>query len=270
MSHDKPTVLLEHYLKELKLPTFLREYRKIAEICQKDRSDYQTFLLRIVEREMQDREIRARERRIKAAKFPVLKTLDTFDFKAQPSINQTLVRELMRSEYLDQRENVLLIGNSGTGKTHLASALAFSACQQGRKVRFYSATGMVTTLLERREERQLERFNRQLERLELIVLDELGYIPFSKAGAELLFEVISRAYERTSLILTTNLPFENWTEVLGSQRLTGALLDRLTHRIHILEANGESYRLKESKRRARRPKPDNNEQKGGDETCGQK
>ena len=270
MSNDKPTVLLEHYLKELKLPTFLREYKKIAELCQKDRSDYQTFLLRLVEREMQGREIRARERRIKAAKFPVIKTLDTFDFKAQPSINQTLVRELMRSEYLDQRENVLLIGNSGTGKTHLATALAFSACQQGRKVRFYSATGMVTTLLERREERQLERFNRQLERLELIVLDELGYIPFSKAGAELLFEVISRAYERTSLILTTNLPFENWTEVLGSQRLTGALLDRLTHRIHILEANGESYRLKESKHRARRRKPDNNEQKGGDETCGQK
>jgi len=169
VSNDKPTVLLEHYLKELKLPTFLREYKKIAEICHQDRADYQTFLLRLVEREMQDRVIRARERRIKAAKFPVIKTLDTFDFKAQPSINQTLVRELMRSEYLDQRENVLLIGNSGTGKSHLATALAFSACQQGRKVRFYSATGMVTTLLERREERQLERFNRQLERLELIV-----------------------------------------------------------------------------------------------------
>lgn len=261
MSKDKPTVLLEHYLKELKLPTFLREYRKMAEICQNDRSDYQTFLLRLTEREIQDREIRARERRIKAAKFPVIKTLDSFDFNAQSSINQSLVRELMRSEYIDQRENVLLIGNSGTGKTHLATALAFSACQQGRKVRFYSATGMVTTLLERREERQLERFNRQLEKLELIVLDELGYIPFSKAGAELLFEVISRAYERTSLILTTNLPFENWTEVLGSQRLTGALLDRLTHRIHIIEANGESYRLKESKRRARqrKPKPENNE-----------
>lgn len=254
MSKDKPTVLLEHYLKELKLPTFFREYRKIAELCQKDRSDYQTFLLRLVEREMQDREIRARERRIKTAKFPVIKTLDSFDFKAQPSINQTLVRELMRAEYIDQRENVLLIGNSGTGKTHLALALAFSACEQGRKVRFYSATGMVTTLLERREERQLERFNRQLERLELIVLDELGYIPFSKAGAELLFEVVSRAYERTSLMMTTNLPFESWTEILGSQRLTGALLDRLTHRIHILEANGESYRLKESKKRAKRNK----------------
>jgi len=265
MSKEKPSILLEHYLKELKLPTFIREHKKIAEICRKDRSDYQTFLLRLVEREMQDRQIRARERRIKAAKFPVIKTLDSFDFKVQPSINQSLIRELMRSEYIDQRENILLIGNSGTGKTHLATALAFSACQQGRKVRFYSATGMVTTLLERREERQLERFNRQLERLELIVLDELGYIPFSKAGAELLFEVISRAYERTSLILTTNLPFENWTEVLGSQRLTGALLDRLTHRIHIIEANGESYRLKESKRRAgrRKPKPGDNKQKGG-------
>jgi DNA replication protein DnaC len=270
MSKDKPTVLLEHYLKELKLPTFLREYKKIAELCQKDRSDYQTFLLRLVEREMQDREIRARERRIKAAKFPVIKTLDSFEFKAQPSINQTLIRELMRSEYIDQRENVLLIGNSGTGKTHLATALAFSACQQGRKVRFYSATGMVTTLLERRDERQLERFNQQLERLELMVLDELGYIPFSKAGAELLFEVISRAYERTSLIVTSNLPFENWTEVLGSQRLTGALLDRLTHRIHIIEANGESYRLKESKRRGRGGKNRDKEQEEGDQTCGQK
>ncbi len=251
MSQEKPTVLLEHYLKELKLPTFLREHRKIAELCGQEGTDYQTFLLRLVEREIQDREVRARERRIKAAKFPVIKTLDSFDFQAQPSVNQPLIRELMSGEYLDRKENILLIGNSGTGKTHLATALAFGACQQGRKVRFYSATGMVTTLLERREERQLERFNRQLERHELIVLDELGYIPFSKAGAELLFEVISRAYERSSLILTTNLPFEAWTEILGSQRLTGALLDRLTHRIHILEANGESYRLRESKKRTR-------------------
>ena len=186
----------------------------------------------------------------------MLKTLDSFAFKVQPSINQPLIRELMSGGYVDERENVLFIGNSGTGKTHLATALAFSACQQGRKVRFFSATGMVTALLERREERTLERFNRQLERLDLIVLDEFGYIPFSKAGAELLFEIISRAYERTSLIMTTNLPFESWTEILGSQRLTGALLDRLTHRVHILEANGESYRLKESKKRAKRQNPD--------------
>jgi len=252
MSASKPTVLLEHYLKQLKLPTMLREYAKLASICQSERVDYQTFLLRLCEREVHDRELRAAERRVKDSKFPVVKTLDTFDFQAQPSINQELVRELIRGEYMDRCENVLLIGNSGTGKSHLATGLAFAACQQGRRVRFFTATGLVTQLLEKREERQLERFGKQLERLHLIVLDELGYVPFSKTGAELLFEVVSRAYERTSLIVTTNLPFEAWTEVLGTERLTGALLDRLTHRIHILEANGESYRLRESKGRLKR------------------
>jgi len=249
MSATKSTILLEHYLKSLKLPTVLREYAKLAAVCQQERADYQTYLLRLSEREMADREKRAAERRLKAAKFPVLKTLDTFEFAAQSSINHQLVRELARGEYIDRRENVLMVGNSGTGKTHLATALGFSACQQGRRVRFFTATGLVTQLLERREDRQLERLMGQLERQHLIVLDELGYVPFSKAGAELLFEVISRAYERTSLIVTTNLPFETWTEVLGSERLTGALLDRLTHRVHILEANGQSYRLQESKRR---------------------
>ena len=182
---------------------------------------------------------------MQAAGFPVLKTLDTFDFAAQPSINESLIRELMRGEYIAARENVLLVGNSGTGKTHLACALAFAACALGRRVRFFTVTGLVTKLLEQRVERGLER-------QDLLVLDELGYVPFSKAGAELLFEVVSRAYERTSLLVTTNLPFEQWTEVLGSERLTGALLDRLTHRVHIVEANGESYRLRESKRRQRR------------------
>ena len=193
MSQRKATVLLEHYLKALRLPTMGREYGKLAAVCQADRADYPTYLLRLAEREVQDREVRAAERRVKAAKFPVVKTLDTFDFAAQPSLNQALVRELVRGEYMDQRENILLI-----------------------------------------------------------VLDELGYVPFTKAGAELLFEVVSRAYERTSLLVTTNLPFEAWTEVLGNERLTGALLDRLTHRIHILEANGESYRLRESRRRLKR------------------
>jgi DNA replication protein DnaC len=146
-------------------------------------------------------------------------------------------------------------GNSGTGKTHLATALAFAACQQGRGVRFFTATGLATRLLERREERDLERFHTQLERLHLIVLDELGYVPFAKAGAELLFEVVSRAYERTSLIVTSNLPFESWTEVMGSERLTGALLDRLTHRVHILEASGGTYRLREASSRLKQQAP---------------
>jgi DNA replication protein DnaC len=255
MTQTKPSVLLDHYLKQLKLPTMLREHEKLATVCRAERSDYQTFLLRLAEREVHDREIRAAERRVKAAKFPVLKTIDTFDFAAQPSINQALVQELLRGEYIDRQENVLLIGNSGTGKSHLATALSFAACQQGRRVRFFTATGLVTQLLEKREERQLERFQKQLERQHLLVLDELGYVPFSKTGSELLFEIISRAYERTSLIVTTNLPFEAWTEVMGSERLTGALLDRLTHRIHILEANGESYRLRESKRSLRQRRP---------------
>jgi DNA replication protein DnaC len=247
----QPAVLLEHHLKRLKLPTILREYARLATVCTQDRSDYATYLLRLVEREVIDREHRAAERRVKAAGFPVIKTLDTFDFSAEPSINEALVRELMGGAYIENRENILVVGNSGTGKTHLACALAFAACAQGRRVRSFAVTGLVTRLLERREERSLERLHRQLERQDLLVLDELGYVPFSKAGAELLFEVVSRAYERTSLLVTTNLPFEQWTEVLGGERLTGALLGRLTHRVHIVEANGESYRLRESKRRQR-------------------
>jgi len=249
MSADKQALLLNHHLKKLKMPTMLREYEKMAALCRTERADYPQYLFRLTEVELLDRERRSKERRIRDAGFPVLKSLDTFDFKAQPSINQELVRELMRGEYIDQKENILLIGNSGTGKTHLATALAFQACCQGRAVRFFTATGLVTQLLESREEKQLARFHRQLARLHLIVLDELGYVPFSKAGAELLFECVSRAYECTSLIVTTNLPFENWIEVMGSERMTGALLDRLTHRVHILEANGQSFRLADSKKR---------------------
>jgi DNA replication protein DnaC len=252
VSASKATVLLEHHLKQLRLPTVLREYGKLAQVCQAEQADYQTYLLRLVEKELLDRELRSKERRIRAAGFPVVKTLSSFDFSAQPSINQMLVQELMRGEYIEKKENVLLIGNSGTGKTHLATALAFQACALGLRVRFSTVTGLITKLLEQREQRQLARFHKQLEGLHLLVLDELGYVPCSKAGAELLFEVVSRAYERSSLIITTNLPFEAWTEVLGSERLTGALLDRLTHRVHILEANGESYRLAESRQRLRR------------------
>ena len=248
-TETKSTVLLQHHLKALKLPTVQRECEKVASRCATENVDHLAFLLQLCELELIDRERRASERRLKAAKFPTYKTLDTFDFKAQPSLNKVLINELMLGEYIDKRENILLVGNSGTGKTHVAIALAIAACGRGRRVRFYRVTELITQLLEAREERVLLRLKAQLAKLDLLVLDELGYVPASKVGSELLFDVISTAYERHSVIVTTNLPFENWTEVLGSERLTGATLDRLTHRCHILEAGGESYRLRDAKTR---------------------
>ena len=251
MSKTQSTVLLKHHLKQLKLPTMLAECEKIAARAAKDNLDHLAFLLQLCELELIDRERRAAERRLKAAKFSTNKTLAAFDFKARPSINKPLVLELAKGDYLDRRENIILVGPSGTGKSHLAIALGIAACAQGKKVRCFRVTELITTLLEAREDRQLLRLRGQLGKLDLLILDELGYVPASKAGAELLFDVIATAYERNSLIVTTNLPFENWTEVLGNERLTGAALDRLTHRCHILETKGESYRLTEAQRRRR-------------------
>ena len=248
----KQTVLLQHHLKTLRLPTIGRECEKVAGRASKENLDHLAFLLQLVELEMIERERRSADRRLKAAKFPYHKTLDEFDFAAQKSINQPLVVQLMRGDYLDRRENVLLVGNSGTGKTHVAVALGMAACSQGKRVRFCRVTELMTLLMEAREERVLQRLRTQLGKQDLLILDELGYVPASKAGSELLFDVISTAYERQSLIVTTNLPFENWTEVLLSERLTGATLDRLTHRCHILETRGESYRLKDAKQRHQR------------------
>ena len=267
-SVQRPTVLLDHYLKKLKLPTFLREYKATASVCAQEGDDAIAFLARLAERELLEREQRAAERRIKDARFPILKTLDLFDFAAQPSINRSLILQLMRGEYLDQHENILFLGNPGTGKTHLATALGHAACAQGKRVRFFPVIELVNQLLEAREERQLQRLRRRMDDYHLLVLDEFGYVPFSKAGAELLFDVISRAYERQSLILTSNLPFEQWTEILGNERMTGALLDRLTHRVHILEANGQSYRLNDARKRSRKEHRENQEKlaspRGGD------
>jgi len=248
----KSTVLLKHHLKQLKLPTMHTECEKIAHRSAADNADHLAFLLQLCELELIERERRAAERRLKAAKFPTHKLLDEFDFKERPSVNKPLVLQLVQGEYLDKRENILIVGPSGTGKTHLATALGMAACGQGKKVRFFRVTELITLLLEATEERQLLRIRQQLGKLDLLILDELGYVPASKAGAELLFDVIATAYERYSLIVTTNLPFENWTEVLGSERLTGAALDRLTHRCCILETKGESYRLQDAKRRRRK------------------
>jgi DNA replication protein DnaC len=257
------TVLLKHHLKALRLPTIQSECEKVAVRCATENVDHLGFLLQLCELELVDRERRAAERRLKAARFPTVKTLEDFDFSAQPSLNKVLISELMRGAFVDQRESVILLGTPGTGKTHLATALAMEACRRGKRVRFWRVIELVTHLMEAREEKNLLRLKSQLAKLDLLVLDELGYVPTSKVGAELLFDVISTAYERTSIIVTTNLPFEQWTEVLGSERLVGATLDRLTHRCHILEATGESYRLKDAKRRQRRGADKTVEENGG-------
>lgn len=245
----KSTVLLKHHLKALRLPTVLAECEKVAHRCAADNVDHLGFLLQVVELELIERERKAAERRLKAARFPAPKTLDGFDFAARPSVNKPLLLDLARGDYLAKRENVLFVGPSGTGKTHLATALGMAACAQGKRVRFWRVTELITTLREADQDRQLLRLRHQLGRLDLLILDELGYVPASKAGAELLFDVIANAYERQSVVLTTNLGFEHWTEVLGNERLTGAALDRLTHRATLVETAGESYRLQDAKRR---------------------
>ena len=196
------------------------------------------------------------ERRIKEARFPAVKSLDSFDFAAIPSLNKTLVLELARCEYATRRENVIAVGNSGTGKTHIALGIGLAACQKGLSVGFYAAAALVHEVLEACDEKRLLRLQRQVAGYKLLIIDELGYVPLSQTGAELLFEIFSQRYERGSTIVTSNLPFDEWTSVFGSERLTGALLDRLTHHVHILEMNGDSYRLNQSKRRSRRNNAD--------------
>ncbi|HTP77161.1 MAG TPA: IS21-like element helper ATPase IstB [Rhizomicrobium sp.] len=252
---DTPQILLAHYLKALKLPTFLREYDKLARQCAAEGVDHIRYLLRLAELELIERERRMVERRIKEAKFPAVKSLDSFDFQALPSLNKPLVLELARSEYVARRENIIAVGNSGTGKTHIALGLGLAACQKGLSVGFVTAAALVHELIEARDEKRLLRLQRQLAMHKLLIIDELGYVPLSQTGAELLFEVFSQRYERGAMIVTSNLPFDEWTSVFGSERLTGALLDRLTHHVHILEMNGESYRLAHSKKGVRREKP---------------
>ena len=244
---NKSTVLLEHHLKELKLPTFLKEYDKVASRCAAEGVDHPDYLLRLSELELIDRNHRMVERRIKEARFPTVKSLDTFDFLAIPSLNKALVLELARCEYIDRKDNVIALGNSGTGKTHVALGLGLAACQRGLSVGFTTAAALVHELIEARDERRLLNLQRKLARLKLLIIDELGFVPLSKTGAELLFEVFSQRYERGSVLATSNLPFDERTEIFGSERLTGALLDRLTHHVHILEMNGDSFRLKQSR-----------------------
>ena len=246
---EAPQILLDHRLKALRLPTVLREYGKLARQSAAEGLDHVQFLARLIELEMIDRERRMIERRIKAAKFPAVKSLDSFNFKAIPALNKMQVLELARCEWVERRENVIALGPSGTGKTHIALGLGLSACQKGLSVGFVTAAALVHELMEARDERRLLRLQKQMVSHKLLIIDELGFVPLSKTGAELLFELISQRYERGATLITSNLPFDEWTETFGSERLTGALLDRLTHHVNILEMNGESYRLGQSKAR---------------------
>ena len=252
---NRSTLLLEHHLKELKLPSFLREYGKMAAQCAAEGVDHPEHLLRLAELELIERHQRMVERRIRAARFPAVKSPDTFGFPAIPSVNKALVMELARCEYIQRRENVIAVGNSGAGKTHVALGLGLAACQRGLSVGFTAA--LVHEMMEARDERRLLNLQRQLSRLNILIIDELGFVPLSRTGAELLFEVFSQRCERGSILVTTNLPFDEWTEIFGSDRLTGALPDRLTHHVHILEMNGDSYRLRHSRENAASQVSDN-------------
>ncbi|MHA6646272.1 IS21-like element helper ATPase IstB [Mesorhizobium sp. A623] len=249
MSTDVPEILLSHYLKTLKLPTFQREYQKLARLCATEGVDHVGYLTRLSEQEMIERDRRKVERRIKAAKFPVVKSLDSFDFAAIPKLNKMQVLELARCEWIERRENVIALGPSGMGKTHVALGLGLAACQKGMSVGFTTAAALVSEMMEARDERRLLRFQKQMAAYQLLIIDELGFVPLSKTGAELLFELISQRYERGATLITSNLPFDEWTETLGSERLTGAPLDRITHHVNILEMNGDSYRLAQSRAR---------------------
>lgn len=234
---------LSTYLQALKLPSMRESFRQEAEDALKLGSSYETFLYNLAQAEVLGRETRSIQTRIKQALFPHLKTLDSFDFTTLPHLDKKRVLGLITGSYLTKAENILSLGNSGTGKTHLAIALGLAACQNGHSVLFKTAAHLVHELIEAHNEKQLLCLQKKLKTYKLLIIDELGYVPFSKTGAELLFEVFSMRYEQGSIIVTSNLPFEQWPSIFGCTRLTGALLDRLTHHVHILEMNGESYRL---------------------------
>jgi len=249
----KTTALLETYLKQLRLPTFVHNYPKLVEEAARANLTYDRFLLALAEGEVAQREANLQLRRIKAARFPVLKELADFDFSALPHLNKALVLELARGAYIPKHEPIILLGQPGLGKTHVATGLALAAARLGHKVRFYNAAALVNELLQLQEKNQLPRFMALALKQQLIVIDELGFIPFSPVGGQLLFQFCSTVYERVALIVTTNLQFGEWNQLFGNERLTAALLDRLTDRAKILEFVGESYRLRKTlKQKGRR------------------
>ena len=237
--------LLDSYLRQLRLPTFVKLYSQFAADAARNNQDAVRFLLALAEQEINQRQQNVLQERLKSARFPILKELADFDFSCLPQLNKNQILDLARGEYIQQKQSLIFIGNPGLGKTHLATGLAAAACHAGRRVRFWTAAGLVNELLQAQDEHRLHRFISASLKLDLVVLDELGFIPFSQNGSQALFTFCSELYERLALILTTNLKFADWVQIFGDERLTAALLDRLTHHAHIIELLGESYRFRQ-------------------------
>lgn len=243
-------LILETYLKKLRLPSVATHYRKLASQAAQNNLTHEQFLLAVLEQEVQNREENTRKNRIRSARFPAQKTLSQFEFTALPALNKPLILKLAQGEYLNKAENIVLLGNSGTGKTHLAIALGMEACAQGKKVGFYTAAELVNVLLEAQAQYRLSRVEHRLNQLDLLIVDELGYLALDESGVKLLFSsVFARRYENKSTLVTTNLPVDAWDTIFTDPAMTVALVDRLTHHCHLVEMNGDSYRFKESLRK---------------------
>jgi DNA replication protein DnaC len=253
---DATTDLLKSHFRQLRLPSMSREFERLARDAAATNQNYFEFLLRLTESELATRAAAAISRRIKDGKFPVLKDFDSYDFSVLPQLSKPKVLELARCEWIEQKYNCCLVGSHGTGKTHIATALGQAACRRGLRVRFFTAASLVTELEKAQKQYTLDRFLGQLERAHLLICDELGYVSMSRGGVELLFRVFADRYERGSMLITTNLPFSEWNQIFQGERMTAALLDRLTHRCHIFEMNGESYRFRESMKTRKNRKSD--------------
>ncbi len=251
---NDPNLLLQSNLKQLRLPTMNAEFEKLAHEAASSDQTFEQYLLQLTELEVAARSTNALTSRIKQAQFPVEKGLEDYDFAAIKSVNKQKVLELARSEWVRQHTNLCLLGQPGTGKTHLAIALGLAACREGIRTKFFTAAALVNQLETAQQQYGLERLLNRLDKLDLLIVDELGYLSFSRAGAELLFQVFADRYERRSLLITSNLAFSDWGQIFQGERMTAALLDRLTHHCEIFEMNGESYRFKESMKQKKPPR----------------
>jgi DNA replication protein DnaC len=235
---------IQEHCRALRLPLVAAQCERLAQEALRNQHTPLEYLASLLAAEVDERERRAIARRLQEARLPRLKTLEDFDFRAAPQVSAARLQQLAECHYLERAEPIIFIGDSGTGKTHLASGLCVAACRQQKRARFITAAGLVNELVEAQQQHLLGRVLQRWTRLELIVLDEVGYVPFAQGGAELLFQVISERAERTAWIITTNLPFSEWTQVFPNARLCKALLDRLTDRAHLIETGPDSYRFK--------------------------